>query len=310
MLARALRVGQLIELVACLAAGAWLHARHGWGALAVALGVAAWFAGSRLAAVMFMASLAWIHRSPRAAEERIGFLGGLRLVGGEWRALFTSNLLYLPWERFVLRPDPQPAPTARAPVILLHGYLANRGYFHPLVRRLEARGIAPVFVPTASGVLYPIERYADELHGHIERIVAATGQARVVLVGHSMGGLVARAYVAKHGPARVARVVTLGAPHHGSWLARLGPGANAREMRPGSAFLVDLERREAQARSPVAASIYSPHDNMVMPQASSRVEGARNIALAGLGHIAMLGSPRLAEALLAELTQAGAAPAR
>lgn len=310
MLARALRVGQLVELAACFALGAWLHARHGWSGLAVALGVAAWFAGSRLAAVAATALLAWIHRSPRAPGERIGVLGGLRLVAGEWRAILEASFLYLPWPALALRPDPEPLPASRVPVILLHGYIANRGYFRPLVRRLEARGIAPIFVPTAAGVLYPIEDYAGELHRHIERIVAATGQPRVALVGHSMGGLVARAYVARHGAGRVARLVTLGSPHHGSWLARLGPGANAREMRPGSAFLARLERHESQARSPVAASIYSAHDNMVMPQASARVQGARNVAIPGVGHVAMLRSPRLLAALLAELEEAGAASGR
>jgi triacylglycerol esterase/lipase EstA (alpha/beta hydrolase family) len=310
MLARALRVGQLIELAACLALGAWLHTRYAWSGLGVALGVVAWLAGSRLAAVALTTFLAWIHRSPRAPGERIGIPGGLRLVAGEWRALLAANFLYLPWPASALRPDPEPVRAARVPVILLHGYVANRGYFRPLVRRLEARGIAPIFVPTARGVLYPIESYTEELHRHIERIVAGTGQPRVALVGHSMGGLVARAYVARHGAGRVARLVTLGTPHHGSWLARLGPGANAREMRPGSAFLAALERGESQARSPVAASIYSPHDNMVMPQASARVEGARNVAIPGVGHIAMLRSPRLAAALLAELEEAGAASGR
>jgi triacylglycerol esterase/lipase EstA (alpha/beta hydrolase family) len=251
--------------------------------------------------------LGWIHRSPRAPGERIGVRGALRLVAGEWRALLAANLVHLPWEALVLRPDPQPAPAPRVPVILLHGYLGNRGYMVPLVRALEARGIGPIFVPTASGALDPIEAYARELHGHVERIVAGTGQPRVVLVGHSMGGLAARTYVAMHGAGRVARIVTLGTPHRGSWLAWLGWGENARQMRPGSDFLAGLERHEGECGSPVAASIYSPHDNMVMPQASSRVEGARNIAIPGVGHIALLRSPRLLVALLAELAEAGAA---
>jgi hypothetical protein len=310
MLARALRVAQLTELAACLAAGAWLHARHGWSGLAVALVIAAWLGGSRLGVVALTSCLGWIHRSPREPGERVGIGGGLRLVAGEWRALLAANLVHLPWEALVLRRDSRPAPTPRVPVILLHGYLGNRGYLRPLVRALEARGIGPVFVPTASAVLDPIEDYALELHDHVERIVEGTGQPRVVLVGHSMGGLAARTYVAKHGASRVARIVTLGTPHHGSRLAWLGWGANAREMRPGSAFLAGLERSEGEARSPVAASIYSPHDNMVMPQASSRLEGARNIAIPGVGHIAMLRSPRLLEALLVELDAAGAAPSR
>ena len=51
-------------------------------------------------------------------------------------------------------------------------------------------------------------------------------------------------------------------------------------------------------------SIYSPHDNLVVPQATSRLSGARNIALPGHGHVGILLSRRLAEILLEELDEA------
>lgn len=304
MLARTLRIAQLAELAACLAAGAWLHAARGWGAPAIALGTVAWFAGARLAIVASSCLVAWVLRSPRAPEEEIGIGGGLLLLLGEWRSLLAANLLYLPWDRLALRPDPPAKPGDRVPVIVLHGYSANRGYLRPLVHALEARGVSPVFVPTFSRVLAPIEAFAEELHGHVERIAAATGQPRVALVAHSMGGLVARAYAARHGPGRVACLVTLGTPHQGSALARLGAGRNAREMRPASAFLVGLSRADGAIRARTT-SIRSLHDNMVVPQASGRLEGARNVAIPGLGHIAMLRSPRLVTALL-EALEAGA----
>jgi hypothetical protein len=47
---------------------------------------------------------------------------------------------------------------------------------------------------------------------------------------------------------------------------------------------------------------------MVMPQASSRLAAARNVALPGLGHIAMLRSPRLVAALVEALEAAGVRP--
>ncbi len=307
MLARALRTAQLVELAACLGLGAWLHAAHGWGAGAIALGTLAWFAGIRLALVVLSSLLAWVHRTPRGPGEGIGLAATVRLVLGEWRSLLLTNLVYLPWENAVLRADPAPAPSDRVPVVLIHGYFANRGYFRPLARRLEALGIAPVFVPSSRALLSPIEVFAEELHGHIERIVAATGQPRVVLVGHSMGGLIARAYIARHGSRRVARLVTLGSPHHGTALARLGSGANAREMEPGSAFLERLGR-DASARDIETLSIYSRHDNMVFPQASSRLEGARAMAVSGVGHIDLLRSRPVFEALVSELRAAGAAP--
>jgi triacylglycerol esterase/lipase EstA (alpha/beta hydrolase family) len=304
MLARALRLAQLVELAACLAAGAWLHAARGWGPVAIGAGIVAWFALVRLALVALSNLLGWIFRTPRASGERIGPVRAAALLLAEWRALLAANLLYLPWERLALRADPVPRPTERIPVVLVHGYYANRGYFRPLVRALEARGIGPIFVPSATSVLAPIEVFADELHERIEAIAAGTGQPRMVVVGHSMGGLVARAYLARHGGARLARLVTLGSPHHGSVLAHLGLGANARQMLPGSDFLARLES-DAATVPPGTVSIYSCHDNMVMPQASSRLAGARNVALPGLGHIAMLRSPRVAAALLEALEGAG-----
>jgi len=307
MLARALRFAQLVELAACLGAAAWLHAARGWGPLAMAGAIVAWFAGVRLVPVLFTSLLGWIYRTPRLEREGLGLAATLRLVLGEWRALLAANLVDLPWENVVLRPDPYAARAERVPVVLVHGYFANRGYFRPLVRRLESHGIGPIFVPTAAHVMAPIEAFADELAANVERIARDTGQPRVALVGHSMGGLVARAYMARHGTARVARLVTLGSPHHGTLLARWGAGANARQMEPGSAFLERLARDEANAASPVASlALYSRHDNMVFPQASARLEGARTLAISGVGHVAMMRSPLVARALLAELREAQA----
>ena len=192
-------------------------------------------------------------------------------------------------------------------MVLVHGYFANRGYFRALVSGLEAHGAGPVFAPNLRSWMAPIETAEEELHGHIERIVAGTGQPRVVLVGHSMGGLVARAYLARRGPGRVARLVTVASPHHGTALARWGIGPSGRQMRAGSAFLAALEAAEgARGAGVETVSIYSPHDNMVAPQATSRLAWARNVALPGLGHIAIAQSRELVAALLPVLEAAGA----
>ena len=81
--------------------------------------------------------------------------------------------------------------------------------------------------------------------------------------------------------------MTLGTPHGGSELARFGIGENARQMRPGSAWLASL------GAPPVATlTIYSAHDNYVLPPANLELPGARRCVLDRLGHLAMLFSPR------------------
>jgi pimeloyl-ACP methyl ester carboxylesterase len=65
----------------------------------------------------------------------------------------------------------------------------------------------------------PIESNADLLHRCLERWADGDPHRQFILVGHSMGGLVSRAYLARHTQAaakRVERVIMLGTPHFGA----------------------------------------------------------------------------------------------
>lgn len=301
MLARYVLAAQLAEAALYVVVAAWLRSRHGWAWPVLAALVAASPLAVRFAIVCAAFSVAWLNRSPRPPQHRLSAAASIALVLREWRALAAFNLLHLPWERRLLRPDPALRRLDRPAVVLVHGYFANRGCFVPLVRALEAAGVGPVFTPNLRSWLAPIERFGEELGAAVERIAAGTGQP-VVVVAHSMGGLGARLHLANHGAARVARLITVASPHHGTALARLGVGANAMQMRMGSAFLRELERLEAgRTAHPAAISIYSLHDNLVAPQDTSRLPWARNVPLAGLGHLDILRSPRLVEALVREI---------
>jgi triacylglycerol esterase/lipase EstA (alpha/beta hydrolase family) len=298
MLARVVRLSLALELAAIVALGAWLHAARGWGFAALAAGALALPLGARFALVCLTGLLGWANRSPRAPETRIGIAGVASYLARELQSLLADNLWYLPWESIALRPDPAPVAGGRVPVVLVHGYLSNRGYFRPLAHWLEAQGVGPVFAPNFPVLFTSIEHYADELHAAIERIATGCGQPQVVLVCHSMGGLAARRYRQVHGEGRIARLVTLASPHHGTALAAMGLGLNARQMRRGSGFLRDLEAAEAAQPPAIAAvSIYSPHDNLVAPQDTSLLPWARNVALPGLGHVSIIASPRAFAAL-------------
>jgi pimeloyl-ACP methyl ester carboxylesterase len=68
-------------------------------------------------------------------------------------------------------------------------------------------------------------------------------------------------------------------------------------MRPGNAWLAELERRRPDALAIPWLAIWSTHDNIVAPAASARLEGADELRLEGIGHLAMLDSPDVAEAV-------------
>ena len=191
-----------------------------------------------------------------------------------------------------------PLLTNKPQVLFVHGYVCNRGLWWWLMRRLRWHGIRAWAVslepPFAS-----IDTLAAQLHRDIEDCLRDNATGRLVLVTHSMGGLTARAYLKQHGTARVAKLITLACPHHGTRLAYFGPGRNAREMQPGSAWLAALAEGEA---IPVPfVNVWSAHDNFVAPQTSSRIEGCQEIAEMGLGHLSFAFSSRVERLLLQEL---------
>jgi triacylglycerol esterase/lipase EstA (alpha/beta hydrolase family) len=146
-----------------------------------------------------------------------------------------------------------------------------------------------------------IDGYVPLVEQAVRELQAATGAHKVAIVAHSMGGLVARAWMRAHGTAAVARVITLGTPHHGTALARFGLGQNAFQMRDNSAWLRALAQDEDDAARALLTSIYTHHDNIVSPRESSRLDGARNLAFGGIGHVALGSNPRVLAAVMAEL---------
>ena len=298
MLARFVRLALLAEFAAWAALGSWLGA----GPLPVAAGAVAGALLARLAIVGASFGLAWLRRSPREPQERIGAPAAVVLVLGEWRAMLVNNFAWLPFENAVLRRDPPPAPQARLPVILVHGYFSNRGTLCGLARALDRAGAGPVFVPSLPAIVAPIEAFAAHLERIVRELTQASGRGRAILVCHSMGGLITRTYLREHGAGRIAGIITLGSPHHGSALAALGAGENGRQMRPGSEFLRSLEQGERAAPPAVSAlSVYTVHDNLVAPQDSSHLDWARNVRIAGVGHLAMLLDGRVHRAVVDEI---------
>jgi triacylglycerol lipase len=220
----------------------------------------------------------------------------------EGLALFAAFVVIQPFERWWMGADAvgRLAP-GRVPILLVHGYLCNRGLWWWLRRRLRARRFAVATVnlePPLAG----IDRLAAQLGARIDELLAETGAEKVALVTHSMGGLAARAYLQQQGAAHVAGLVTLAAPHHGTRVARLGCGRNAQEMRLGGEW---LRRLNAGPPPPIpVASLWSLDDEIVTPPDTSRLAGAREAIIAGTGHLAMVFSPMVLARLLAELAQA------
>lgn len=282
-----------------LLAGAWVRL----SSMQLALGVALIYVGMRLALIVGCFFLAWVFRSPRPREMKLSLLRGLLLVLGECRAFFTTFFLLVPFQILLRRRDPRgPCPASQFPVVLVHGIFCNGGYWRPLIRYLRKRGITHCYTINLEPPLASINRYARDLAQYVEDVCAAAHAEKVVLVGHSMGGLVGRAYVQRYGgDKRVLKLITIASPHHGSYLAYCAAGQNVQQMRPGSAWL-EVLNAEAPAPVPVTC-ISSSDDNLVAPQDSAQLPYAKNYVLQALGHIATVYARQVHELVYREIEE-------
>ncbi len=191
-------------------------------------------------------------------------------------------------------------------VVLLHGLMCNRGFWNPWLKVLRQRDRAFVAV-NLEPIFGPIENYHAAIDAAVAQVTQATGLPPL-MVCHSMGGLAARAWLLRTDPLRIHRVVTIGTPHGGTWIARFSRTTNGRQMRLGSAWLAQLDQSTDSARRALFVCWYSNTDNIVMPAVSASLGGAENRLAACLAHMEMaFDSTVLSEtlSLLEEPTDAG-----
>lgn len=233
------------------------------------------------------------------AKPRVAMLRALRSAVDEWLAYLLLYVVIQPFEHWWMGSDAlgRTAP-GRLPVLLVHGYLCNRGLWWRLRRRLRAQQF-PVATINLLPPLADIDSFAEQLHERIEALLAETGADRVALVGHSMGGLVSRAYLLRHGPNRVAKLITLASPHQGTRVAHFGLGPNARQMEPDSPWIRGLASREP--RSLPAVNVWSTADEIVVPPHRGQWAAAQEKVIPALGHFAIVFSPMVAELVGREL---------
>lgn len=203
-----------------------------------------------------------------------------RAVGYDRRSLLQRSLLAL---------DPAAACT---PIVLVHGWFHNRSAFLVMGRALRRAGFQHVSDWSYNALAQPIPTSAALLAAEVERVLAATGADRCTLVGHSLGGLVARAYVQEHGgEATVDTLVTLGTPHRGTYTSYLGLGPAVTQMRPGSAFLRRLEET-ARPSAVRYVAYWSDLDLLVAPAVHGKLVHpalqATNVRLTDTGHLSLL----------------------
>ncbi|MFT6563600.1 MAG: pimeloyl-ACP methyl ester carboxylesterase [Actinomycetes bacterium] len=180
---------------------------------------------------------------------------------------------------------------AGTPIIMVHGVIDNHSVFTVLRRSLSRRGFGRVITLNYSPLSGDIRRLSRRLALLVESVCRETGYERVHIIGHSMGGLVARYYVqCQGGDARVHTLVTLGSPHAGTAYARAIPLSLARQLRPDSEFVKELAEPSPGCRTRMIA-VWSDLDQVIVPQRNARIVhpdlNARNVFIRGVGHMSL-----------------------
>jgi triacylglycerol lipase len=217
-----------------------------------------------------------------------------------WRSEVPSSARLFSWLQpwFSKKPLPQPCATVQRgqhPILFVHGYFCNQAMWHPLAEHWRTtqfgsgRLMAAVTMEPAFG---SIDDYPRVIAKAAEALKAAGGKAPII-IGHSMGGLAARAYVRDFGIDSVRGVISLGTPHQGTALAQLGHGINVSQMRQHSPWLSALAEHEAHAGLPDFHVILSVHDNIVSPRAEQVLPGVPTTRVEGMGHMALALRPEI-----------------
>ncbi|MEQ1505289.1 MAG: hypothetical protein ABMB14_23865, partial [Myxococcota bacterium] len=187
---------------------------------------------------------------------------------------------------------PLPAPPASTrpeldrPVVLVHGYLGHPDVFRPLQRRLYAAGFTRVVRVGYPSTRLGLDRIVHRIDAVARPLAEAVGP--VDLVGHSLGAVACRAWIKLFGGAPwVHRFVSLGGPHAGTSLFRLGPPVLRDVLDPAGPWV----RRLNEGDEPVpTVVIRARYDHQVLPPVRAAVRGAQELVLDGHGHNGLLWS--------------------
>ncbi|NIH85951.1 lipase family alpha/beta hydrolase [Amycolatopsis granulosa] len=234
----------------------------------------------------------------------------LRTVAGEIASVVAHAVRYPAGigRRWSVRPGGA-APVR--PLVVLPGLADNTAVFTDLKLALERCGAGPVVSFSYSLLLRDVRSAAARLAEQVEQLCEVTGATRVDLVGHSLGGLIARYYVQRlGGHRRAGTVVTVGTPHGGTVAAWLfSPLPLARQLRPGSDLVAELNQ-PAPGCGTKFVTFSSDGDEVVLPSRHGRIEhqdlDVRNVVLPGVGHLALAAHRRVVDEICALFRPLGA----
>jgi len=178
-------------------------------------------------------------------------------------------------------------------ILLIHGYVRNQSDWLWFIKKLAPAG-HPIYAVNLAPSFGSIQEItSNSLPKKIQQIKKETDCQQVILIGHSMGGLVASyysEYLDESG--LIKNVITIATPYHGTKLSIVAAGANGEQMLPGSKFNTEL-RDKISKSSRNYYQVASRFDNIVFPWQSVLLETSpleQQLVLPFASHLGLLHS--------------------
>lgn len=213
----------------------------------------------------------------------------------------SSKYCLYPYKFFNLTENLSKNSTA---ILLIHGYVRNQSDWLWFIQNLAPTGF-PIYTVNLAPSLGSIQEITNHsLPSKIQQIKQETDCQQIILIGHSMGGLVASYYSEYLDEAdMIKNVITIATPYHGTKLSMAATGANGKQMLPGSKFCTELRAKIASSARHYF-QVASRFDNIVFPWQSELLETSsieRQLVLPFTSHLGLLHSSTVLTQIVAWL---------
>ncbi|MBN1914505.1 MAG: alpha/beta fold hydrolase [Parachlamydiales bacterium] len=191
------------------------------------------------------------------------------------------------------------------PILMIHGFCNSSIVWWYHGRKLSKAGFGPLYTINLGSPLSSIEEYAQKVEKKVEDIFFHTQKKRIILIGHSMGGLVAAYYALNRAPPKtVTDVIALGSPFKGTKIALLGMGKCAHQMERNSPFVEALSHQIMKDRSIRFYFIAAERDHWVSSLQSTILhkEKRHQCLIEKIGHFGLLFSDKVSKKIIGWLS--------
>lgn len=186
----------------------------------------------------------------------------------------------------------------KTPILFIHGYLHHSSAGIYIRHRLKKAGLGPFFSINLGSPSYGIEDYVEKIRKKSELIEKITGHKDLILIGHSMGGLIALSFAQKS--EKNTHVITLASPLAGTYFAYAGIGKSAQQMRYKSSFFKTLKPKKFTC-------IFSENDYVIIPKKSCKPNHlvADIYTIPDAGHVGLLYNDKAADYICLDIKKKG-----